>query len=68
MGVIMTGMGDDGATGMLAMHQRGAFTIAQDEATSVVFGMPQKAILAGGVSEVLPLDLISKAICDRIHS
>jgi two-component system, chemotaxis family, protein-glutamate methylesterase/glutaminase len=68
IGVILTGMGDDGATGMLAMNQRGAHTIAQDETTSVVFGMPQKAISAGGVSEVLPLDMISKAICDKVFS
>lgn len=66
VGVILTGMGDDGAAGMLAMHQRGAYTIAQDEATSVVFGMPSKAILAGGVSRVLPLNEISKEVCDHV--
>jgi len=66
VGVIMTGMGDDGATGMLAMHQRGAYTIAQDEATSVVFGMPSKAILAGGVSAVISLSDIPKSVCDHI--
>ncbi|MBA4055855.1 MAG: chemotaxis response regulator protein-glutamate methylesterase [Marivirga sp.] len=66
IGIIMTGMGDDGATGMLAMHQKGAFTVAQDEATSVVFGMPLKAILAGGVSSVLPLADIPKEVCGRI--
>ncbi|HEY3406032.1 MAG TPA: chemotaxis response regulator protein-glutamate methylesterase [Ohtaekwangia sp.] len=65
IGVIMTGMGDDGATGMLAMHQRGAYTIAQDESSSVVFGMPQKAILAGGVSTVLPLKDIAREVCDH---
>ena len=42
MGIILTGMGDDGAKGMLEMHQAGAYTVAQDEATSVVFGMPRK--------------------------
>ncbi len=59
IGILLTGMGDDGATGMLRMFEKGAFTIAQDESTSVVFGMPQKAILAGGVSRVLPLHQIS---------
>lgn len=66
IGIIMTGMGDDGATGMLAMHQKGSFTVAQDEATSVVFGMPHKAILAGGVSSVLPLNDIPKEVCQRL--
>lgn len=68
IGVILTGMGDDGATGMLAMSQSGAHTIAQDEASCVVFGMPQKAILLNGVSRVLPLSEISKEVCDRLHS
>jgi len=68
IGIIMTGMGDDGATGMLAMHQKGAHTIAQDEFSSVVFGMPQKAILAGGVSIVLPLSQISREVCDTLHA
>lgn len=67
IGIIMTGMGDDGATGMRAMYDKGAYTIAQDEASSVVFGMPHKAILAGGVSSVLPLNEISKEVCDRIQ-
>ncbi|MBU0987037.1 MAG: chemotaxis response regulator protein-glutamate methylesterase [Proteobacteria bacterium] len=62
LGVIMTGMGDDGARGMLEMKQAGAFTIAQDEATSVVFGMPQEAIKRGAVDKVLPLQGISGAI------
>jgi two-component system, chemotaxis family, protein-glutamate methylesterase/glutaminase len=66
IGIIMTGMGDDGATGMLAMHQKGSYTVAQDETTSVVFGMPHKAILAGGVSSVLPLSEIPKEVCDRL--
>ena len=62
VGVIMTGMGDDGARGMLEMKQSGAFTIAQDEATSVVFGMPQEAIRLGGVDKVYPLDRIAGAV------
>lgn len=66
IGIIMTGMGDDGATGLLSLREKGAYTIAQDEASSVVFGMPHKAILAGGVSRVLPLNEISKEVCEKI--
>lgn len=58
VGVIMTGMGDDGAHGMLEMKQSGATTIAQDEATCVVFGMPNEAIKLGGVDKVMPLHRI----------
>jgi len=59
MGIIMTGMGDDGARGLLEMKQAGAFTVAQDEATSVVFGMPKEAIALGACDKVLPLDLLA---------
>lgn len=59
VGILMTGMGDDGARGMLEMHQNGAVTIAQDEATCVVFGMPAEAIKLGGVDLVLPLPRIA---------
>lgn len=62
MGVIMTGMGDDGARGMEEMHQAGAFTLAQDEATSVVFGMPKEAIARGGVDRIAPLERIALEI------
>ena len=62
MGVIMTGMGDDGARGMAEMHQAGAYTVAQDEATSVVFGMPKEAIAHGGVDRTVPLDQIAREI------
>jgi two-component system, chemotaxis family, protein-glutamate methylesterase/glutaminase len=55
VGVIMTGMGDDGAKGMLEMKQAGAFNMAQDESTCVVFGMPAEAIKLGGVDRVVPL-------------
>jgi two-component system, chemotaxis family, protein-glutamate methylesterase/glutaminase len=58
VGVILTGMGDDGASGMKEMKDAGAYTIAQDEATCVVFGMPNEAIKKGGVSTVLPLNEI----------
>ena len=57
--VIMTGMGDDGARGMQEMQEAGAFTIAQDEASCVVFGMPKEAIKRGCVNQVLPLDRIA---------
>lgn len=62
VGVIMTGMGDDGARSMLEMKRAGAFNIAQDEATSVVFGMPKEAIAAGAVDIVVPLDRIAAEI------
>ena len=58
-GVIMTGMGDDGAQGLAEMHCAGARTIAQDEASCVVFGMPKEAIRLGGVDEILPLQGIA---------
>ena len=62
IGVILTGMGGDGAKGMLTMKQAGAYTIAQDEASCVVFGMPKEAIRLGGVDKVLPLSDIPAAI------
>lgn len=62
VGVIMTGMGSDGAEGMLKMKESGAVTIAQDEASCVVFGMPKEAIRRGGVDHVVPLDKIPEAI------
>lgn len=68
IGVLLTGMGSDGARGLLAMQHNGAHTIAQDEKSCVVFGMPKQAIELGGVDEVLPLSKIAKAILDRISS
>jgi two-component system, chemotaxis family, protein-glutamate methylesterase/glutaminase len=62
VGVILTGMGDDGARGMLEMKQVGAKTIAQDESTCVVFGMPKEAIKLNGVDKVMPLESIAGAI------
>lgn len=62
VGVIMTGMGDDGARGLKEMHQVGAHTIAQDEASCVVFGMPKEAIKLGAADEVVPLDAIARLI------
>jgi two-component system chemotaxis response regulator CheB len=59
LGVMLTGMGSDGARAMLEMKNAGSFNIAQDEATSIVFGMPREAIACGGVDEVLPLQKIA---------
>lgn len=56
IGVILTGMGKDGAVGLLEMRQAGAPTVAQNEATCVVFGMPREAIAMGGAVEVAALD------------
>ena len=61
IGIILTGMGDDGANGMKEMHDAGAYNIAQNEETCTVFGMPKEAIARGGVDEVLPLDKILAA-------
>src|SRR6056297_2104141 len=60
LGVIMTGMGDDGGHGMKEMHEAGAFNIAQDESSCVVFGMPKEAIELGGVDLILPLNKIAR--------
>ncbi len=62
LGVIMTGMGDDGARGMKEMHDAGAQTVAEDESTCVVFGMPKVAIDLGGVDKIVPLDRIPQEI------
>ncbi|MFO1498346.1 MAG: chemotaxis response regulator protein-glutamate methylesterase [Verrucomicrobiota bacterium] len=62
VGVILTGMGDDGARGMLEMKEAGAYNLAQDEATCVVFGMPAEAIKLGGVDRVLPLPSIAEQV------
>ncbi|HTY09082.1 MAG TPA: chemotaxis response regulator protein-glutamate methylesterase [Candidatus Edwardsbacteria bacterium] len=62
VGVILTGMGHDGAQGMLEIRQRGGRTIAEDKSTCVVYGMPKSAIEAGAVEQVLPLDRIPEAI------
>jgi two-component system, chemotaxis family, protein-glutamate methylesterase/glutaminase len=66
LGIILTGMGADGAQGLLAMKQAGAFTIAQDEASCVVFGMPKEAIRLNAVDNVVPLDKIAQIALNRI--
>jgi two-component system chemotaxis response regulator CheB len=67
LGIIMTGMGDDGARGLKEMHEAGAVTVAEDESTCVVYGMPKAAVALGGVSKVLPLDAIPGAIIASAH-
>jgi len=64
IGVILTGMGEDGAAGMKEMHDCGAFTIAQDEKSSVVWGMPGKSVKVGGVDKILPLISIPKRMLE----
>lgn len=67
-GVMLTGMGGDGATAMKEMRDAGSYNIAQDEASCVVFGMPRMAIQAGAAHEVLPLGKIARALMNRIQS
>lgn len=68
IGVILTGMGQDGAAGILEMKRAGAHTIAQDEMSCVVFGMPKEAIKLGGVDKILPLPHIPTAILEYVKS
>ena len=68
IGIILTGMGKDGVQGLLEMKRAGCYTIAQDEATCVVFGMPKEAIAAGGVCEVLPLQNIARRTMENLAS
>jgi two-component system chemotaxis response regulator CheB len=62
VGIIMTGMGDDGARGMKELRDAGASTYAQDESSCVVFGMPKEALLQGGVRDVISLENMSSVI------
>ncbi len=66
IGVIMTGMGRDGATGMLKMKEAGAMNVAQNEKTCVVFGMPKEAIAAGGVDKIVPLEQITETVINML--
>lgn len=68
VGVILTGMGSDGARGLLKMKNAGATTIAQDEATCVVFGMPKEAIRVGAAGRVISLPLIPSSICNALRT
>lgn len=67
LGVILTGMGRDGAAGMKKMHEAGAHTIAQDEESCVVYGMPREALEMGGVDESVPLNRIAEKICAALE-
>ncbi|RBJ98884.1 chemotaxis response regulator protein-glutamate methylesterase, partial [Xanthomonas oryzae pv. oryzae] len=67
LGIIMTGMGDDGAAGLLEMRQAGARTVAQDEQTSIVFGMPKEAIKRGGADRILPLGAMAREIVTQLQ-
>ncbi|MCG8708880.1 chemotaxis response regulator protein-glutamate methylesterase [Brenneria sp. 4F2] len=68
VGVILTGMGNDGAAGLLELHQAGAYTLAQNEASCVVFGMPREAIAMGGVDEVVDLHQVSQRMLAQISA
>lgn len=68
VGVILTGMGDDGAAGLLAMRQAGARTLAQDEASCTVYGMPGAAVARGAVEQIVPLNLVSAALVNLVYT
>ncbi|MEQ1674250.1 MAG: CheB methylesterase domain-containing protein [Candidatus Nitrotoga sp.] len=70
VGVMLTGMGKDGAAAMLAMRKAGAYNFAQDEASCVVFGMPREAIIIGAADEIVPLDKMAERVlaCLKIPS
>lgn len=68
LGAILTGMGKDGAKGLKAMRDHGAVTFAQNQASCVVYGMPQEAVKLGAVEQVLHIDSIAPALCDAIKS
>jgi two-component system chemotaxis response regulator CheB len=67
VGVMLTGMGKDGAAAMLEMHKAGAYNFAQDEASCVVFGMPREAIAIGAVDEVVPLQNIAERVLSVLN-
>ena len=66
-GIITTGMGDDGARGLLEMHEAGARTVAQDEESCVVYGMPKEAVKLGGVDKVVALHAIAQEIRTEVY-
>jgi two-component system chemotaxis response regulator CheB len=68
MAVIMTGMGDDGTIGIKELYNNGAYTVAQNEESCVVFGMPQQAIKANAINDICHLDDIAQCIIDFAHN
>jgi two-component system chemotaxis response regulator CheB len=68
LGIILTGMGKDGAQGIHAIHTHGGYTFAQDEATSVVFGMPKEAILLGGVNEIHSINDMAESLLSKLKT
>ncbi|HUN92775.1 MAG TPA: chemotaxis response regulator protein-glutamate methylesterase [Burkholderiaceae bacterium] len=68
LGTILTGMGKDGALGLLEMRNAGSYTIAQDEASCIVYGMPREAVAAGAVEDVLPLNAIAERLLAKLAS
>lgn len=68
LGVMLTGMGKDGATAMMEMKQAGAYNIVQDEASCVAFGMPKEAIAVGAADEVAPLQNIARNLLEQLAS
>lgn len=66
-GVVLSGMGDDGAAGLLAIRRAGGYTFAQDQATCIVFGMPSAAIERGAVDQTLPLDQLARALLSLVN-
>ena len=68
IGIILTGMGKDGAEGLLRMKRAGAHTLAQDEASCVVFGMPREAIALGAVDDVSPLSEVSRRVLAHLRT
>jgi two-component system chemotaxis response regulator CheB len=68
IGVLLTGMGKDGAKGMLEIRNKGGYTLAQDEESCVVYGMPKEALLLGGVDQVVELDKMGSVLVEQIHT
>ena len=66
VGVVLTGMGNDGADGLVSMRERGARTIAQDESTSVVFGMPKVAFERGGTDKLVPIHKVASEVMSML--
>jgi two-component system chemotaxis response regulator CheB len=67
MGVVLTGMGDDGAEGLAALHEAGGLTIAQDEQSCVVYGMPHEAVIRNAVDRVLAPNQIANTLGQLMH-